>query len=124
MAIAPSLGVAIVGAAVSGIGNGIVFVALRTALQEASPERWLAVILSLNESILLAVPGLGILTGGGIAAAAGPRVAFAVGAAGSLAIAVLMWVKLPSRAAEGRRPAMQEDSAIGEPPLTVVTRQP
>jgi hypothetical protein len=123
MALAPSLGVAIAGAAGAGVGNGIVFVAMRTVLQEATPERWLALILSLNESILLAVPGIGIVTGGAIAAIAGPRAAFAAGAAGSLAIAGVMWLKLggvdrDAGAPEGQKSAMNES-----PPLTAVTRR-
>jgi Na+/melibiose symporter-like transporter len=125
MAVAPSLAVAIAGAAVAGIGNGIVFVAMRTALQEATPERWLALILSLNESILLAVPGIGILTGGAIAAIAGPRAAFAAGAGGSLAIAALMWLKLGGAdRQEPVRTGVPDEPAVPEHPLTAVTRRP
>jgi MFS family permease len=94
MAVAPNLPLAIIGAAIAGTGNGSQVVAVRTALQEAVPERWMALILSLNESIFEAIPGIGILLGGGIAALAGPRTALATGAAGSLAVAVIMWARL------------------------------
>jgi predicted MFS family arabinose efflux permease len=89
MAAAPSLAVAIVGSALGGIGNGVEAVAARTALQERLHERWMALMMSLNESMFQAVPGAGILLGGAIAALAGPRAAFAVGGAGGLVIAAL-----------------------------------
>ena len=94
MAVAPSLGVALVGAAIGGLGNGMGMVAARTALQELAPERWLALLVGLNESIFYLMPGIGFLIGGGIAALAGPRAALAVGAAGSVAVAAAVWVKL------------------------------
>ena len=80
MAAAPSLAVAIGGAAVGGVGNAFMFVASRTALQEAVQAGWMAMMMSLNESIIVGVPGAGILLGGGLTAAAGPRVALAVSA--------------------------------------------
>jgi Transmembrane secretion effector len=94
MAVAPSLALAVVGSVVGGIGNGIQIVSVRTALQEAVSNRWMALVLSLNESMLQAVPGAGIAIGGATAALAGPRVAFAIGGAGSLAVASLMWSRL------------------------------
>ncbi|HLY48135.1 MAG TPA: MFS transporter [Solirubrobacteraceae bacterium] len=97
MAVAPNLAVALVGAAIGGAGNGSQIVAVKTALQEAVQQRWLALVLSLNESMLQAVPGLGIVVGGAITALAGTRIALAAGAAGSLAAATLMWSRLPRR---------------------------
>ena len=120
MAIAPSLGIAMVGAVIAGVGNGVQVVAVRTALQEAIPERWMALILSLNESIFQAVPGAGILLGGAIAWLAGPRVALAAGAAGSLAVALAMWVKLRPRVAAGKSMATQLETADSNPRLTPV----
>jgi hypothetical protein len=89
MAAAPSLAVAIVGSALGGIGNGVEAVAARTALQERVQQRWMALMMSLNESLFQAVPGAGILLGGAIAALSGPRAAFAVSGAGALLIAGL-----------------------------------
>jgi predicted MFS family arabinose efflux permease len=94
MAVAPSLVVATVGATLAGVGNGIQVVSVRTALQEAVSERWMALVLSLNESMFQAVPGAGIVIGGAIAAIAGARVALGVAAVGSLAVAATMWIKL------------------------------
>lgn len=100
MAVAPNLAVATAGAAIAGIGNGIEIVAMRTALQEATPARWMAVILGLNETMFQAMPGIGIVAGGALTALAGPRVAFGAGAAGTLAIALAAWVALPVLDAE------------------------
>lgn len=90
MTAAPSLAVALVGAALGGAGNGVEAMAARTALQEHSPDRWMALMMSLADSTSQLAPGLGILLGGAIAAAAGSRTAFAVAAVGSLAFAVIV----------------------------------
>ncbi len=89
MSAAPSLALAIAGAAVAGAGNGIEAVAARTTLQEHVEHQWMALIMSLNESLFQAVPGAGILLGGAITALAGTRPALAVAAAGAFAVAVV-----------------------------------
>ena len=61
MALAPSLGVAIGGAAIAGVGNGTMFVASRTALQEAVEPDWMAMMMSLTESIIQGCLGWGSL---------------------------------------------------------------
>jgi hypothetical protein len=94
MAVAPNLGVAIAGAAIAGVGNGVEAVAARTTLQEHVEEEWMAVIMSLNESLFQAMPGLGILIGGGLTAIAGTRVALAAGGAGAFAVTGLALVVL------------------------------
>jgi hypothetical protein len=94
MAGATVLAVAIVGAAIAGAGNGIEAVAQRTALQEQVEERWMALIMSLNESVYQAVPGAGIVLGGVLTALAGPRVALAVAGIGSIAVTAVVWVVL------------------------------
>ncbi len=94
MAAAPTLIVAIAGSCVAGIGNGIEAVAVRTALQELVQERWMALVMGLNESLSQAGPGVGIVIGGAITEVAGPRTALAVAAAGALAIAAGAWVLL------------------------------
>jgi len=86
MAVAPTLAVAIVGAAFAGVGNGVEAVAARTALQEETEERWMALMMSFNEALFQSVPGVGILIGGAITALGSPRAALAVAGAGSLAI--------------------------------------
>jgi predicted MFS family arabinose efflux permease len=110
MAAAPSLAIVIAGAALAGVGNGVEAVAARTALQEAVQPQWMALIMSLNESIFQAMTGIGFALGGALAALAGPRAALAVGGAGSLAVIVLAWLLLaPGPAA--RRPSQAAPSA-------------
>ncbi len=94
MAVAPGLTVAIVGAAIAGVGNGIVSVAARTALQEEVEDEWMAMLMSLYEVVYQSVPGAGILLGGAITVLGGPRLALAVAGVGSLAIASVAWVVL------------------------------
>jgi predicted MFS family arabinose efflux permease len=113
MAVSPSLGVAITGAAVAGTGNGIEAVAARTALQEHVEERWMGMTMGLNESILQATTGGGIIVGGAIAALAGPRVALGVAGGGSLAITVVAWIALAGLGAE-KQPAPAE-TATAQP---------
>ena len=99
MAVAPTLAVAIVGAAFAGVGNGVETVAARTALQEETEERWMALMMSLNESLFQSVPGVGILLGGTITALGSPRTALAVAGAGSLAVTAAAWFGLAPLAA-------------------------
>jgi MFS family permease len=94
MALAPTIGIAIAGSAVSGIGTGVQGAAIRVAVQEAAPVEWMSLVLSLNESMQQAVPGAGILLGGALAAAAGARTALATAAVGAFVVALLAWVRL------------------------------
>jgi predicted MFS family arabinose efflux permease len=96
MAVAPDLAVGTTGSAIAGMGNGIEVVAMRTALQELAPARSMAIIVSLNESMLQAMLGIGIAVGGGLTALAGPRIGLGVGGGGALAIALGMWIALPN----------------------------
>jgi predicted MFS family arabinose efflux permease len=96
MAMAPTLAVAIVGAAFAGVGNGVEVVAARTALQEETEERWMALMMSLNESLFQSVPGVGILLGGTITELGTPRTALAVAGVGSLAVTLAAWFALAS----------------------------
>jgi MFS family permease len=94
MAAAPSLAVAVVGAGLGGVGNGVESVAARTALQEEASEGWMAMMMSLYEALFQSVPGAGMLIGGGITALGSPRTALAVAGAGSLAVTVAAWFAL------------------------------
>jgi hypothetical protein len=94
MAVAPALAPALVGAGVAGCGNGIEAVAARTALQEHVEADWMAMMMSLNDSLYQAVPGGGILLGGALASLAGPRLALAVAGVGALVVTAVAWVVL------------------------------
>jgi Major Facilitator Superfamily len=94
MAAAPTLALAICGAALAGTGNGVEAVAARTTLQEQVDPEWMALIMSLNESLFQAMPGLGIILGGAITAAVGTRAALTIAGAGALVVAVMAWTLL------------------------------
>ncbi|HUA49651.1 MAG TPA: MFS transporter [Solirubrobacteraceae bacterium] len=120
MALAPTLAAAIVGAAVAGVGNGIESVAGRTAVQELTEASWMALMMSLQESLYQTVPGAGILLGGTITALGSPRTALAVAGAGSLVITLLVWVMLtdlaPPVAAEAQAAAVPLAADPAPPP--------
>jgi MFS family permease len=92
--LAPTLAVAVGGIGLGGMGNGIYVVAARTALQEAVEERWMAMMMSFNESMLEALPGVGIVVGGALAALASARFALALAGGGGLLIAGVVWLAL------------------------------
>jgi MFS family permease len=101
MAAAPALWVAVLGAAVAGVGNGVESVAGRTALQEEVEAHWMALMMSVNESMLELIPGLGILLGGAVASLAGPRAALGLGGVGALAVMAAVWLVLRPGVLEG-----------------------
>jgi MFS family permease len=91
MAAAPNLGVALAGAAVAGVGNGMEGVAVRNAMQELIPPEQMAMMMSLSESLVQALPGGGILLGGALTALGGPRLALAVAAVGAAVVSAAGW---------------------------------
>jgi predicted MFS family arabinose efflux permease len=115
MAAAPSIELAVLGAVLAGASNGIGAVAAHTALQEHTQQRWMALVMSLNQSIAEAAPGIGILIGGVIAALAGARLALATASAGALAFAGIVWIVL----APSTIPAPAPEAAGEEPALVV-----
>ena len=117
MAVAPSVGVAVGGAAVAGVGNGVMCVATRTALQERVREAWMALVMSLSESIMQGLPGAAILLGGALTAAAGPRAALAVAGIGSLVTSLAVWVMLRPSALRRGSAATSYETAAGVGPL-------
>ena len=88
MTIAPSLPVALCGAAIGGAGNSLEWVAWRTEVQARTPDRWMALMMSLTDSMSMLAPGVGIVLGGFIAEVTSSRAAFGVAAAGSLMFAI------------------------------------
>jgi len=126
MATAPTLAVAIIGAGIVGAGNGSEYGAFRAVLQDVTSERWMAIVLSLNESLLQAALGLGIVLGGALTAAVGPRPALAAGAAGSLTLAILMWGSLkPLEASRAKDESFPRPEPASAPePLTAGQQRP
>ena len=105
---APTLLAACIASAVGGAGNGIQWVALMTAVQQLTRADYQARVLSLLESLAAAMPGLGFVIGGAVAAIFSPRTSYALAGAGVLAVLGVASVAL-SRA--GWRGETAEDSA-------------
>jgi MFS family permease len=94
IAIAPTLAVACAASLLGGIGNGVQWIALVTAVQELTPQTFQARVLALLEALASAMPGVGFLIGGAVAVLLEPRAAFAVAGAGVLAVLTLATVAL------------------------------
>jgi len=86
MAAAPGLAAASVAAVVGGIGNGVQWVAVVTALQEAVQAQMQARVAGFFEAVATAMPGLGFILGGALTAAVSPRAAFAASGGGVVLI--------------------------------------
>jgi hypothetical protein len=69
-----------------GLGNGVQWVSVVTALQEGTPEDLQARVVGLLESIAALAPGVGLLAGGALTSLASPPVTFAAAGAGLLAL--------------------------------------
>ncbi len=91
---APTLLVACLASAVGGAGNGIQWVALITAVQQLTRADYQARVISLLESLGTAMPGLGFVIGGAVAAVFSPRMSFVVAGAGVLAVLAVAFVAL------------------------------
>jgi MFS family permease len=104
-AAAPTLVVACATSALGGIGNGIQWVALVTAVQELTAPAYQARVVATLEALASAMPGVGFVIGGVIAAAFDPRVAYAVAGVG--VIVVLAAGMLALRRAEWRATAAE-----------------
>jgi MFS family permease len=94
MAASPTLLVACLGSLLGGTGNGVQWVAVMTALQEAVEDDYQARAAGLLESAAAAVPGIGYILGGALTAAVSPRLAYAVSAVG-VAVVVAVWARRP-----------------------------
>jgi MFS family permease len=89
MAVARELWVACAFSVIGGLGNGIQWVSVMTALQESTPDDLQARITGLLESVTSAMTGVGFLIGGVITAITAPPTAFAVSGIG-VAVLVLL----------------------------------
>jgi hypothetical protein len=85
-AAAPTLALACAASVIGGIGNGVQWVALMTAVQAVTASAYQARVVAMLEAIASAMPGLGFLVGGAVATLADPRAAFAVAGAGVLVV--------------------------------------
>jgi MFS family permease len=92
MAVAGTLLVACLFSILGGAGNGVQWISVMTALQEATPVSLQARVTGLLESIGAAVPGIGFLIGGALATLGTPRTAYAVAGAGVMVLVVVALV--------------------------------
>ena len=113
MAGAQSLFMACLLSVLGGTGNGIQWVSVMTALQEATPSDYQARVVGLLESSLAAMPGVGYLIGGILTAAWSPRTAYAVAGIGTLLLVLIALVAL--RGLRLRHPARRVEDVDGTP---------
>ena len=106
ISVAPTLAVACAASALGGAGNGVQWVALITAVQAATASVFQARVVAMLEAIASAMPGVGFVVGGAIAALFDPRAAYAVAGAG--VIVVLAIAAYVMRDAEWRAVAAED----------------
>ena len=94
LAAAPTLLAACSLSIFGGVGNGVQLVALISAIQELTAAEYQARVASLLESLAAAMPGVGFLLGGAIAAIFSPRASYLVAGAGVCLVASLTAVRL------------------------------
>jgi MFS family permease len=90
LAAAPNLALACAASILGGTGNGVQWVSTISAVQEMTVAGMQARVMSVLESIGAAMPGLGFILGGVIAATATPRTAFLIAGIGVFAIVALV----------------------------------
>jgi MFS family permease len=117
-AVAPTLLVACLASAVGGTGNGVQWIALVTEVQELTRATYQARVLALLEALASAMPGIGFLAGGVIAAIFSPRASYAVAGAGVVVVLAIAAAALRRtdftpelEAGEGEGHGEVEDSA-------------
>jgi MFS family permease len=108
MGAAPTLLVACVAAAIGGIGNGMQWVAMVSAVQELTGTRMQARVMAMTESISSATPGIGFILGGAVAAILSPRASFAVAGAGVLLVLAAAAVALNRVGWRGDKPPPED----------------
>jgi MFS family permease len=126
---APTLFVACLAAGIGGAGNGVQWVALMTAVQQLTSALYQARVISLLESLASAMPGLGFVIGGVVAALFNPRVSYAVAGAGVFGVLAIAAVSLRRADFGAGIPEEQEGSVpkprpMAELPSTAETRLP
>jgi MFS family permease len=89
LAVAPTLAAACAASVLGGGGNGVQWVTAISAVQELTVGEMQGRVMSVLESVGAAMPGVGFLLGGLIAANQSPRATFLVAGAGVIAIVAL-----------------------------------
>jgi MFS family permease len=93
-AVSPTLAVACAASVIGGLGNGVQWIALVTAVQELTRAAYQARVLALLEALASAMPGAGFLLGGAIATLFEPRLSYAVAGVGVIAVLAIAAITL------------------------------
>lgn len=115
MAVAPELVSACAASALGGVGNGVQWISVVTALQEATEERFQARVAGVLEALMMIAPGLGFVLGGAVTALLSPRVAFGVSGGGVIVVMLVAGAVLARRGTFGARSRPAPDAAAPEP---------
>ena len=105
LAAAPSLAVACVAGLVGGVGNGMQWPSLISAVQRLTPERLHGRLMGAAESLGALCVAVGLPLGGLLVAASSPRAAFVVAGLGALAATVALLAVSRLSLKEARAPA-------------------
>ena len=93
-AIAPSLAVACAAGLIGGVGNGVQWAALISAVQRLTPQNLQGRMMGAVESLGAICPGIGLSLGGIIVALSSPRAAFLVAGLGA-SLSAIAFLRLP-----------------------------
>jgi predicted MFS family arabinose efflux permease len=102
-AAAPTLSVACVAGLIGGVGNGVQWAALISAVQRLTPQSLQGRMMGAVESIGAISPGLGLALGGAITALSSPRSAFLVAGVGA-SLSTIAFMRLPLGRLTGATP--------------------
>jgi len=107
MSVSRTLPLACAFSVLGGLGNGVQWVSVMTALQEATPQDLQARVTGLLESVASAMTGVGFLLGGVITALTSPPTAFAISGLGVMLVVgfmALAWRGMQGAAHQAREP--------------------
>jgi MFS family permease len=119
MAAAPTLGPASAAAVLGGLGNGMQWVVVVTAIQEAVRADMQARVAGFFEAVATAAPGLGFILGGVLAEVFSPRVAFVVAGGGVVVIVLAGLVAFRRRSGARDVVAVRADHPIAASEIPV-----
>ena len=122
-AAAPSLLAACPAALVGGIGNGIQWAPMISAVQRLTPQALLGRVMSAVESMGALCPAVGLLLGGALVALSSPRVAFTVVGVGAM-LTTLAFMRIhvdQAATATGAGKDVGQAEAVADPELPART---
>ena len=120
LAAAGSLFLACLAAGLGGAGNGVQWVSVLSAVQELTVEQFQARVVGLLEASGKAMPGVGFLLGGAIAAILSPRASFLTAGLGVVAVCLVATPALArARWGKERIPTSVPDEEIAPQGATV-----